>query len=35
VVLGELQDGRYVISTVDGVVLVDANANLQIGDQLL
>ena len=35
VVLGELQDGRYVISTVDGVVLVDANVNLQIGDQLL
>jgi methionyl-tRNA formyltransferase len=34
-VLGELQDGRYVISTVDGVVLVDANVNLQIGDQLL
>jgi methionyl-tRNA formyltransferase len=35
IVLGSVADGRYVISTGDGVVLVDANLKLQVGDQLI
>jgi hypothetical protein len=34
IVLGILNDGRYVISSGDGVTLVDSNTKLKIGDKL-
>ena len=34
VVLGEVSEKKYVISTGDGVVLVDVDTVLQVGDRL-